>query len=215
MPAFGTPRRVTYPHRVGEVSWAAEARSGCMMANDRPSVEAGQGVLKPPHNDRRPCGLEVSLQGRLEVEVGGDVLSHRVPPAVPSALWGLTAVFGMGTGVSPTLQPPTNQRCPWAGDGASGAEGRPRASVCRHSGPVGLRVEARGRSRAHQTSLADAHGWMSVTPTSPSPSKEQGQARRVYGVSNEDRPGKPVKPLGGLVRLGFTCHHASTCRLST
>gem|GEM_PF-3608309 len=37
---------------------------------------------------------------------GSDLLSHPVPRAVPSALWGLTSVFGMGTGVSPTLWPP-------------------------------------------------------------------------------------------------------------
>ena len=33
--------------------------------------------------------------------LGNDLLSHRVAPAVPSALEGLTTVFGMGTGVSP------------------------------------------------------------------------------------------------------------------
>lgn len=34
---------------------------------------------------------------------GGDLLSHAVTHAVPSALEGLTTVFGMGTGVSPPL----------------------------------------------------------------------------------------------------------------
>jgi hypothetical protein len=33
--------------------------------------------------------------------LGNDLLSHRVTAAVPSALEGLTSVFGMGTGVSP------------------------------------------------------------------------------------------------------------------
>src|ERR1700693_2072009 len=33
--------------------------------------------------------------------LGNDLLSHRVTPTVPSALEGLTTVFGMGTGVSP------------------------------------------------------------------------------------------------------------------
>ena len=37
---------------------------------------------------------------------GSDLLSHRVAPAVPSALESLTSVFGMGTGVaSPELPP--------------------------------------------------------------------------------------------------------------
>ena len=39
--------------------------------------------------------------------VGGNLLSHRVAPAVPSALWSLTSVFGMGTGGTSELSPPT------------------------------------------------------------------------------------------------------------
>lgn len=38
--------------------------------------------------------------------MGGVLLSHRPAPAVPSGLRGLTAVFGMGTGVTPSLWPP-------------------------------------------------------------------------------------------------------------
>ena len=34
---------------------------------------------------------------------GSDLLSHGVAPEVSSALKGLTTVFGMGTGGSPTL----------------------------------------------------------------------------------------------------------------
>jgi hypothetical protein len=37
----------------------------------------------------------------LEKKSGGDLLSHAVSREVPSALEGLTAVFGMGTGVTP------------------------------------------------------------------------------------------------------------------
>ncbi len=37
---------------------------------------------------------------------GGDVLSHQVAPAVPSARQSLTTVFEMGTGVSSALRPP-------------------------------------------------------------------------------------------------------------
>ena len=40
---------------------------------------------------------------------GGVLLSHEASLAVPSALEGLTAGFGMGPGVSPSLWPP--QRC--------------------------------------------------------------------------------------------------------
>ena len=37
---------------------------------------------------------------------GSALLSHAVSHAVPSALEGLTSVFGMGTGVTPPLWPP-------------------------------------------------------------------------------------------------------------
>jgi hypothetical protein len=37
---------------------------------------------------------------------GGDLLSQGDYPQVPSALAGLTSVFGMGTGVAPPLWPP-------------------------------------------------------------------------------------------------------------
>lgn len=37
---------------------------------------------------------------------GSDLLSHTVARAVPSAVEGLTTVFGMGTGVTPLLSPP-------------------------------------------------------------------------------------------------------------
>ena len=37
---------------------------------------------------------------------GSDLLSHAVAHAVPSALEGLTSVFGMGTGVAPPASPP-------------------------------------------------------------------------------------------------------------
>ena len=38
--------------------------------------------------------------------MGDDLLSHGVYPAVPSALAGLTSLFGMGRGVSPPLSSP-------------------------------------------------------------------------------------------------------------
>ena len=47
----------------------------------------------------------VVLKNKREIP-GNDLLSHPVARAVPSALVGLTAVFGMGTGVSPPLWSP-------------------------------------------------------------------------------------------------------------
>ena len=45
--------------------------------------------------------------GLYEEKLSGDVLlSQGVSSQVPSALAGLTSVFGMGTGVTPPLWPP-------------------------------------------------------------------------------------------------------------
>ena len=47
----------------------------------------------------------------FECRPGDDLLSHSVARAVPSALEGLTAVFGMGTGVAPPLESPGKMGC--------------------------------------------------------------------------------------------------------
>ena len=47
---------------------------------------------------------------RAQDNPGGDLLSHTVTRAVPSAVEGLTSVFGMGTGVTPLLSPPESWR---------------------------------------------------------------------------------------------------------
>src|SRR3954452_2852411 len=46
------------------------------------------------------------MRGPSENYSGGDLLSQGESPQVPSALAGLTAVFGMGTGVTPPPWPP-------------------------------------------------------------------------------------------------------------
>jgi hypothetical protein len=46
--------------------------------------------------------------GPSKIIPGGVLLSHFVSEAVPSALEGLTAVFEMGTGVTPPPSPPGN-----------------------------------------------------------------------------------------------------------
>ena len=48
----------------------------------------------------------LSREAFVQIKSGGVLLSQGVYPQVPSALTGLTAVFGMGTGVSPSLRPP-------------------------------------------------------------------------------------------------------------
>src|SRR5215203_1885196 len=45
-------------------------------------------------------------RGAAQVKNGGDLLSQGREAQVPSALRGLTALFGMGRGVAPSLSPP-------------------------------------------------------------------------------------------------------------
>ena len=47
--------------------------------------------------------VERKLNGAFVIRIGGDLLSHIVSHAVPSALKSLTSVFGMGTGGSSSL----------------------------------------------------------------------------------------------------------------
>ena len=53
----------------------------------------------PPRN-------ELAAYGHRKRVRGDDLLSHRVAPAVPSALAGLTSGFGMEPGVAPPLKSP-------------------------------------------------------------------------------------------------------------
>src|SRR5947207_14139372 len=63
-----------------------------------------------PRNGRRP-----PVKGAFEARcLGGDLLSHPVTRAVPSALEGLTSGFGMGPGVSPPPGPPKRRLAPVA-----------------------------------------------------------------------------------------------------
>ncbi len=48
------------------------------------------------------------VAGLLDFKPGNDLLSHPRDGAVASALRGLTAVFGMGTGVTPAVWSPGN-----------------------------------------------------------------------------------------------------------
>ena len=53
---------------------------------------------------------ETTSTSGFGINPGSDLLSHTVTRAVPSAVEGLTTVFGMGTGVTPLLSPPGNGR---------------------------------------------------------------------------------------------------------
>ena len=54
--------------------------------------------------ERAGCG-PISHRGYI-VKPGSDLLSHAVTSIVPSALEGLTTLFGMGRGVAPPVKPP-------------------------------------------------------------------------------------------------------------
>ena len=62
----------------------------------------------------RVCGAG-GMTATQEWMFGGDLLSHPVPRAVPSALTGLASGFGMEPGVSPSLWPPKHCRVVDAG----------------------------------------------------------------------------------------------------
>ena len=53
-----------------------------------------QGVRHTPHTN-------TTLYSILQAKVGGDLLSHTLPGAVPSAQAGLASGFGKGPGVTP------------------------------------------------------------------------------------------------------------------
>ncbi len=94
----------------------ARAHRGC---RDRRPVGGDDGELDGPQARRsrlrhpgartwrkRREGHPRSGGGLLVRRFGGVLLSQGVYPQVPSALTGLTAVFGMGTGVTLSLWPP-------------------------------------------------------------------------------------------------------------
>ncbi len=93
IPDLHTAARVTRiytrPTRWRNVWWW-ECRERCSSA--------GCGRLGPSKREK-----PASLEAGLEMEAGDGLLSHEVSLAVPSALTGLTSVFGMGTGVALSL----------------------------------------------------------------------------------------------------------------
>src|SRR6185295_17831990 len=87
----------TRRRRAEVASWDSPA------LNARPSRLPPARQLRVRHDGRARAPPEAGL---LQVNRGGDLLSQEAPPQVPSAQAGLTAVFDMGTGVSPPPWPP-------------------------------------------------------------------------------------------------------------
>ena len=96
----------------------------CGRSSDAPCRAVGVGQLLAwstayPPRTREPrtsaSGTGKPPEGGSPARcLGGDLLSHPVAQAVPSALEGLTSGFGMGPGVSPPLWPP-KRRFPISG----------------------------------------------------------------------------------------------------
>ena len=56
-----------------------------------------------PRDVKAVNAKKAPFSGTFFKKSGGDLLSQGDSPQVPSALAGLTSVFGMGTGVTPPL----------------------------------------------------------------------------------------------------------------
>ena len=70
------------------------------VGSQDPRVNEGPRLRRVQTKRKAPESCEQG-SGASQNRPGGDLLSHTVSRAVPSALEGLTAVFGMGTGVTP------------------------------------------------------------------------------------------------------------------
>src|SRR6266567_1738205 len=95
--------------------WYVHAKRAPPRHADPPAHRTGE--LNPPDDHSSRVSHQMVAGPRAEPEttraarrrlssrrcLGGDLLSHPVSRAVPSALEGLTSGFGMGPGVSPPL----------------------------------------------------------------------------------------------------------------
>ena len=66
-----------------------------------PDMEVSSEEVDPTTNEKAPTADAIEASGTRKKNPGNVLLSHQATLAVPSALEGLTAVFGMGTGVTP------------------------------------------------------------------------------------------------------------------
>ena len=111
-------------------------------------------------------------------------------------------MFGMGTGVSSAPKPPTRWWAVEIGAERRWASDSPTFFGIRFERPQ--TVVLRGPFRPMRTEVEEGGARaLSVVGT-----VQLGVMVRLMGE-------EPVKPHGRLVRLGFTCCHASTYRLST
>jgi hypothetical protein len=130
---------------------------------------------------------------------GGVLLSHRVSPAVPSALEGLTSVFGMGTGVAPPAKPPETF--------SSAVQA---ALPLMRSANIAVRTD----SLSNQSICLSGKQAISKNQPWPRPRKARLHAIEPDGPSFE-RKIKVAKPHDRLVLVSSAPCDASTPSLST
>ncbi len=99
-PEPGRPPWPSRPPRAG--GGGRESGMSDDTTGGHPRVDRALDPRRSPYATKRPQRMEALRTARS----GGVLLSQGVYPQVPSALAGLTAVFGMGTGVTPPPWPP-------------------------------------------------------------------------------------------------------------
>jgi hypothetical protein len=130
----------------------------------QPPARAARSPRLSARSARRPRPRRAALRAaRLSQKTGGVLLSQALAGQVPSALRGLTALFGMGRGVSPSPRPPEN-----------GERRLPRSfkTAQRHSGHQNIRQAldplvpvSFGRYRPSRSGLST---WWSTRGLTPS-----------------------------------------------
>ena len=93
--------RTKYAQIVTLLRFAGEYKKACSF--DQASLAPQVGLEPTTLRLTAECSAIELLRN---MESGGDLLSRAVTSQVPSALKGLTSVFGMGTGVTPSSLPP-------------------------------------------------------------------------------------------------------------
>ena len=105
----GADRGAGEPHRCPDPRAREPAATPALNERPPPATlrpRESQPPGDPALNDQDPRRREAAWVEFVSVRTGGDLLSQAVSHQVPSAQKGLTALFGMGRGVSPSLLPP-------------------------------------------------------------------------------------------------------------
>ena len=102
----------------------------------RPQTKGGGPPRVPP--SQAPCSrIPAPSPAQRAPGAGGALVSHRVAPAVPSALAGLTSGFGMGPGVPRPPGPPApGGRCGAGCERAGRRSGRPGGRTALEEGAL-------------------------------------------------------------------------------